>query len=191
MRELIVVAAHGPDFRQHCATSLAGVDHIVLDTDEIRPNSHPTAVYRWAYENTDADRFLFVQDCMVALTPDPCAWFREQLPPDGGAVAWGRFHLAWDAPEQRQWVEDQYPGQTVDYGIMGPIFYTTRASLDVLAQRELLPEIPNGRLQAQGTERAWAYAYAAAGLPVVGPLWNMHQMQHGFNGWRKTWAGRP
>jgi hypothetical protein len=191
VNELVVVAAHGPDFVQQCVDSLTGVEHIVVDTDEVHPGGHPTGAYRWVYEHVHADRYLFIQDCMTALVPDPCAWFRDQLPAEGGAVAWGKFPIAFDTPSQQQWVQDQYPGQTVDFGMLGPIFYTPRSSLDVLAEKGLLPAVPNGRMQAQGTERAWVYAYAAAGLPVAGPMWSQPAMQAGFGGWRKVWAARP
>lgn len=200
MTELIVVAAHGPDFAAQCVASLPpDAARLVVDTgsgsvpdaDVVLPGGHPTAAYRWAYENAPADHYLFIQDCMTALVPDPRGWFRDQLPAEGGAVAWGLFGMAFDTPGQQQWVQDQYPGPVPALGIMGPVFYTSRASLDVLDAAGLLPAIPADRMQAQGTERAWAFAYDRAGLPVVGPMWDQHAMQVGFGPFRKVWAGRP
>lgn len=194
MKELVVVAAHGPDFRQQCADSLAAVEHIVVDTgpDGPAPGRHPTGAYLWAYRNTDADAWLFIQDSMTAIVPDPLPWFRDQMPDTGlGAVAWGQFAMAYDTFEQQQWVEAQYPDSRPPRGIMGPIFYTTRDTLDLLDSKNLLPMEPDGRIQAQGTERAWALAFHAAGLPVVGPMWDHGAMRIGFGPFRKVWAARP
>lgn len=193
-----MVGAHGPTFVEECVKSIDdSVEVLVIDTgsgtvpnaDVVLSGGHPTAAYRWAYENrTDVDRFAFIQDCMVALMPDPISVFRDIFPTGGGAVAWGLFPMQWDTADQAEWVRAQYPDQNdPTLGIMGPIFYTDRLSLDRLR----LPDIPAHRLQAQGTERAWAFAYQQAGLPIVGPIWNHSQMQVSFNGWRKTWAGRP
>lgn len=201
MSDLIVVAAHGPDFADQCVASLpANVEHIVIDTGSgTVPNAdvqldggHPTAAYRWAYEHTDADGFLFLQDSCAAVEPDPLAWFRRWMPRRGGAVAWGLFDMAFDTPGQMTWVLQQYPDVPIPkVGIMGPIFYTTRASLDILASRNLLPAIPADRMQAQGTERAWAFAFDGAGLPVIGPMWDQPAMRVAFGPLRKTWAARP
>lgn len=203
MKELIVVAAHGPDFAQQCVESLpVTAEVLVVDTGSyVVPNAdvqlnggHPTAAYRWAYENTDADRFLFIQDSMTAVVADPVSWFRDAFSAggDAGAAAWGLFGLAFDTPDQQAWVEQQYPGATPPtVGIMGPIFYTSRDSLDVLSGANLLPRIPQTRLQAQGTERAWAYAFHCAGLPLLGVGWDYGQMQIGFGPFKKVWAGRP
>lgn len=199
MRELIVVAAHGPDFAGQCVASLpSAAARLVVDTgsnqvpdaDVVLPGGHPTAAYRWAYENVPADHYLFIQDSMTAIVDDPTTWFRDQLP-EPGAAAWGLFAMAFDTPGQRAWVQDQYPGPVPTVGIMGPIFYTSRASLAVLDRAGLMPAIPADRIQAQGTERAWAFAYARAGLPVVGPMWDHGAMQAGFGPFRKVWAGRP
>lgn len=200
VQDLVVVAAHGPDFAAQCVASLpADVARLVVDTgsgavpdaDLVLPGGHPTAAYRWAYEHMPAEHYLFIQDSMTAVVDDPVKWFRDQLPAEGGAVAWGLFGMAFDTPGQREWVHNQYPGPIPELGIMGPIFYTPRTSLDILADAGLLPAIPADRMQAQGTERAWAFAYARAGLPVVGPMWNHGAMQFGFGPFRKVWAGRP
>jgi hypothetical protein len=195
METMIVVAAHGEQYAQQCVDSIPyrrGQNVVVIATDEFGPvpGKHPTGAYLWAYEHFHVDRYLFIHDSMTCLTDDPLHSFVEQWPGQG-AVAWGRFGMCWDSAEQQQRVVDQYPGVGASHGIAGPVFYTDRASLDLLATRGLLPAVPNDRLQAQGTERAWAYAYAAAGLPVAGPEWNHYQMQVGWGGWRKTWAGRP
>lgn len=200
--ELIVVACHGPDWIQQCRDSLReqapDAATLFIDTsgsvaygaDVAIQGGHPTGAYLWAYEQYAAfDRFLFTQDSMTALT-DPLPWFREQLP-ERGAVAWGRFPMQWDSDEQVRWVRDQYPGVEASHGVFGPVFYTDRTSLSELARRRLLPKIPATRIEAQGTERAWAYAFAAAGMPVAGPEWNADAMRTGFGPFRKVFAGRP
>lgn len=193
MDELIVVAKHGPDWIGQCLASLNGTPVLVVDTgpDGPAPGQHPTGAYLWAYQNVKANRYLFIQDSMTAVDPDPCPWFRQQMPLNGGAVAWGRFPMAWDGVAQQEWVRSQYRGVEPDAGIFGPVFYTTRRSLDLLKNLKLLPKAPSNRLEAQGTERAWAFAFHAAGLPVTGPAWNSGAMRDGFGPFRKVWANRP
>lgn len=201
MNELIVIAAHGPDYIGGCRASLADCPtrRIVIDTgsgtvpeaDVTLPGGHPTAAYRWAYDHWPTDRYLFIQDSMLALKSDVTTWFREQMPADVGAVAWGKFPEQWDNTEQRHEVEAQYPGIKPGWGILGPIFYASRAALDVLAASALFPRVPETRLQAQGTERGWAYAFTAAGIPVAGPTWEPERMKLEWGPFRKVWANRP
>lgn len=194
MKDLVVISAHGPDFAARCVNSLPpDVSRLVVDTGSgAVPNAdvkldggYQTAAARWAYEHTDAEGFLFVQDSMVCVDADPLVWFRDQWA-GSGAVAWGQFGLAWDSPEQANWVRDHYGAGDPPRGIVGPVFYTDRASLD----RVRWPAIPVCKWQDQGNERAWSFAFAAAGLPVVGPSWDQPTMEQGRGGWRKTWAGR-
>jgi hypothetical protein len=203
MAELIVVACNGPTWIGQCRDSLEerapDASVVYIDTggtiahgaDVAIPGGHPTGAYLWAVQQYAAyDRFLFVQDSMTALM-DPLPWFREQFPATGGAVAWAKFRMQWDA-DQKPWVEAQYPGvPEPEWGIFGPVFYTDRATLDLLAERNLLPPIPENRIQAQGTERSWAYAFAAAGLPVIGPEWDSDAMTRAFGPFCKFWANRP
>lgn len=200
MTDLIVVAVHGEDWWPQCVASLGeGAPYQLWDT-----GSYPTGKYLGLYEYVvagefppgyehirDADRFLFLQDSMTALTPDYLRWFRDQMLSDLCAVAWGRFPMQWDTHEQKARVEARYGGPGPEHGIFGPVFYTTRAALDVLAEKDLLPRVPTTRLEAQGTERAWAYAFARAGIPVVGPLWDPDAMKTGFGPFKKVWAARP
>jgi hypothetical protein len=200
MDTLIVVAAHGPRFAAQCRESLGSAAPVcVVDTgsgavplaDCLIPGGHPTGAYLHAYEHHPADAYLFIQDSMVATTPDFLDHFAAQMPPLG-AVAWGVFGLAWDSEEQRCWVADQFPGrQEPPTGIFGPVFYTNRATLDRLRDEGLLPRIPITKIQAQGSERAWGWAFHAAGLPVVGPPWDFYRMQDGsFPPFKKVWADR-
>lgn len=206
MSELIVVACHGPEWIGQCRASLAehppdaGAAPVFIDTsgtishgaDVWIKGGHPTGAYLWAVEQYAAyDRFLFIQDSMTFLA-NPLPWFRDQWT-GSGAVAWQRFPMQWDTHEQRQAVEDRYPSVYPSHGIFGPVFYTDRGSLDLLRERDLLPAVPQNRMDAQGSERAWAYAFAAAGLPVVGPEWNPEALKAGdpVGPFRKVFANRP
>lgn len=201
MNELIVVACHGPDWISQCVDSLREhTDTPVLTIDTGGSTAHgadvaiqggySTGAYRWAYEQYAAyDRFLFIQDSMTALV-DPLPWFRDQWP-GAGASCWGLFPMQWDNYEQAMQVGARYPAVAPAEGIFGPVFYTDRASLDILAKQDLLPPRPDSRLDAQAAERQWAYAFATAGLPVVGPGWDPGRMQSEFGPFRKVWAARP
>lgn len=199
MNELIVVACHGPEWIDQCRQSLKEhapvADAVYVDTggtiahgaDVAIQGGHPTGALLWVLEQYAAyECFLLMQDSMTAIA-DPLPWFRDQLPAEGGAVAWGRFPMQWDGDEQRRWVEEQYPEVHPTFGIFGPVFYASRESLSKVTS----PRIPTTRLEAQGTERAWAYAFAAAGLPVAGPVWDPDAMRTGFGPFRKVFAGRP
>lgn len=196
MNELVVVACYGleSDWHKQCRAALEPflspeTPALFVDT---AGGGHPTGAYLAAYERTEFDRYLFIQDSMTALA-DPLPWFRDQWQ-GSGAVAWQKFPQQWDGAEQLRWVRDQYPGTPMpSYGIFGPVLYTDRVSLDLLAGKGLLPKVPTNRLEAQGTERAWAYAFTAAGLPVAGPMWDPAAMQseQGFGPFRKTFARRP
>lgn len=195
--DLIVVAAHGPAHIGACVASLGDARRLVVDTgsgtvpgaDVVLAGGHPTGAYLHAYRHHHADGYLFIQDSMTAVVDDVLTPFRDQMP-HLGAVAWGLFGLAWDSPQQRQWVSDHYQGAPPARGIFGPVFYTSRASLDLLAARHLLPAVPANKIEAQGTERAWAWAFHNAGLAVIGPPWDKEAMERGFGPFRKVFAGR-
>lgn len=202
MNELIIVACHGPDWIGQCRESLAkhapDAHVLTIDTagtlangaDAAIQGGYSTGAYLWAIEQYAAyDRFLFIQDSMTALD-DPRPWFRE-LWPGAGAACWGLFPMQWDTHEQAMQVSAMYPGVAPAHGIFGPVFYTDRASLDALAKRDLLPPRPTCRLDAQAAERQWAYAFATAGLPMIGPPWEPEGMKVGVGPFRKVWAARP
>lgn len=202
MNELIVVGCHGPDWIDQCRASLSqhspDAKVLFVETGEFTGKADATidggwstGAYLWAVEQHAAyDRFLFIQDSMTALA-DPLPWFRDQWT-GAGAVAWQVFPMQWDSDDQRRAVEDRYESRP-SHGIFGPVFYTDRASLDNLAALGLTPHLPHNRIGAQGTERAWAYAYAQAGLPVAGLPWNATAMQseNGYGPFRKVFANRP
>jgi hypothetical protein len=191
VRELIVVACHGDDWVGQCKESLQG--H-VFDADVVyayAPDRWPTGAFLETVAMSAAfyDRFLLMQDSMTALM-DPLPWFRDQWP-GSGAVGWQLFPMQWDSHEQQQMVEDRYTSRP-SHGICGPVFYTDRESLDRLNELDLTPAVPSNRLESCGSERAWAYAFAQAGMPVVGPDWSPYEHNTtGVGPFRKAWANRP
>lgn len=202
MKELIVVACHGGDWIEQCNESLAehapSADVVFVDTgssvahgaDVAIDGGYSTGAYLWAYQQYAAyDRFLFLQDSMTAIA-DPMPWFRD-LWQGTGAACWALFPMQWDNPGQAAEVAAKYPLAAPRHGIFGPVFYTDRATLAVLDKAGLFPKIPENRLDAQTAERSWAYAFATAGFPVMGPEWNPTQMEQAFGPFRKTWAARP
>lgn len=192
MSGLVVIAAHGPDYVDRCVASLGDVEHLVVSTDPDgqAPGQYCTGAYLWAYRNTDADEFIFIQDSMTA-NADPWPWFRQRMPGPIGAVAWGLFSLCWADPEQAEWTYSHYPDTRLGYGIFGPIFYTNRATLDLLHERNVVPPTPTSRWEEQGNERGWALAFAAAGVPLAGEVWSHAGLVAATCGpFHKVWGGR-
>lgn len=191
MRELVVISANGPDRYRECVDSWHGkAETYLLDTgsnevDGADANVGPvwqTGAFLHAYRETWADAFLFTQDTVTVLpdADDPVSWFRERMPGDLGAVGWQLFEM----DEYREYAEGWYwdvirrrlSWTTPLYGIVGPVFYTTRRTLDVLAELELLPYTPHTRSQASGSERVWSYAFALAGMQLNGDLFTPHEV---------------
>lgn len=190
LQNLIVIAKHGDQYIDGCLESLGAKYPIqVIDTKD---GGHPTGAYLKAYREYPAKNYLFIQDSMQALQADYLEPFIEKMP-EHGAVAWGLFPMAFDSREQVDWVESHYDGVAPEFGIFGPIFYTSRDSLKTLEDRGLLPPIPKDKLQAQGTERMWAWAFQNAELPVesVGGIWSPDAMSNGaYPPFRKIFGGR-
>lgn len=123
---------------------------------------HPSAAFVKAYRQHDYDSYLFIQDSMEPLTDNPVAPFVENGNP---VVAWAHFPLFFDTPDQRARVVTQYPGFEPPVGIFGPVFFAKRWAMAKLDKLNLFPLTPRDKLDAQGTERAWAFAFMAAGIP--------------------------
>lgn len=208
MRDLIVVTCYGDEWIEDCRESLRPFkdqyDFVFVDTnpqwtgkaDHMIDGGWPTGALLWAYKTFghSHDAFLLIQDSMFAVD-DPLEWFKEEwernFDDEWGCVAWQRFPLQWDRDEQRQAVEKRYTSRP-SYGIFGPVFYTTHEVLTDLERMDLLPEIPRNRLESCASERAWAYAFEQAKIPVVGPGWDVAAMtsEEGFGPFRKTFANR-
>lgn len=192
MRDLIVVACHGSEWVDQCRKSLEThaplADVMYVQTQGRWPTGALLDVYRSSAFAADFDGFLLMQDSMTALA-DPLPWFRDQWQ-GSGAVAWQLFPMQWDSPQQQELVEARYTSRPAS-GICGPVFYTDRTSLDRLRDSDLLPDVPTSRMESCASERAWAYAFEQAGMPVVGPMWNQPSHESGVGPFRKVWANRP
>ncbi len=188
-RDIVVVAAFDNTYIDSCLESLGDrYQVVVMDTSS---GGHPSGAYVRAYREHPADNYLFIQDSMRAITDDVMAPFREKMP-ELGAVAWGHFGLFFDTQEQAEWVDSQYSCPMPEYGIFGPVFYTNRASMELLDSKGLFPKTPENKLQAQGTERAWAFAFKQADLPVESlGFWDKGRMERGeHQPFSKVWGGR-
>lgn len=129
---------------------------------------YDTGAYLWTYHMLEARNYLFLQDSCVPIVPDVVEPFRSRMPRDQmGAVAWVRFPgRLWDSAEQRTAMQFIFDAPEPAFGVFGPIFYTSRKALNVLAEKGLLPPYPISKLMAQGMERGWAMAFEKAGMPV-------------------------
>jgi hypothetical protein len=183
MKELVVISANGPDHWRACADSWHGkAPYAMFDTgsgqipdvEDVGP-VWQTGTFLYAYRETIADAFLFTQDTVTVQPgwPDPVEWFRMRMTGDVCAVGWQLFPMD---DYERAYVEDWYRDDIAssnDFarpsrGIVGPVFYTTRKTLDVLDELGLLPPVPTTREQQAATERAWAYAFYLARIPLAG-----------------------
>ena len=168
MSDLVVVSAHGTDYIDRCLESLG--DQYPVRVVFTEGGYQMTAVLS-AYEESDADTFLFVQDSMTALQPDYLEPFRDKMP-DSGCVAWTLFEEKFGGG--REWQdkvrERGRPQYDLEYypdgGIFGPVFYTNRASLDEIVEKGLLPPTPTNKEQDQLNERFWLWAFYQAGMTV-------------------------
>lgn len=138
-----------------------------------KDGGHPSQAFIRAYR-FDKQRhhsYLFLQDSLEPLVDDVVAPFRA---PGEPVVAWGFFPLFFDNPEQQEKVLRQYPGPLPPYGIFGPIFYAERKALQRLDKLGMFPRTPENKMDAQGTERAWACAFYQAGVAMtaLGPCVN-------------------
>lgn len=171
----------------HYAESYKGGPVVRMDTSQ---GGHPTGAYIRAYhEYPEYRSYLFIQDSMRGIVPNIVRPFRQAGAP---VVAWGIFPMAFDNYAQRDWVLGQYPDHVRPrWGIFGPTFYATRKAME--KAEPYFPAVPENRLQAQGTERAWALTFAQAGVDVgwLGE-WDNHLMSEGpYPVFRKTFALRP
>ena len=156
---------------------------------------HPSmALIRAFRADRRHDSYLLVHDSMEPLDDDPVAPFREAAEKHRTpVVGWASFPLFYDTPEQQAWVERQYQYvKRPEFGIFGPTFYVERKPLEQLDKIYRLPAAPPDKLMAQGTERAWAYAFALLGVkPAFLHEWSNEFLASGDAlPFRKEFAGR-
>lgn len=159
---------------------------------------HPSAAFINAYR-FDRQRhraYLFLQDSLEPTYPAPASLFEMEAKKPGNdlqVVAWARFPMQWDSVEQQAKVVGQYPYMAApDYGIFGPIFWVERKVMEKMDKYNRFPATPQDKMDAQGTERAWAFAFKCIGVPV-GHLhdWSNEFLTSGDAApFRKVFAGR-
>ena len=155
---LIVVAAVDRTFQDNIDALRAG-PHEVIRADTSR-GGHPSAAFVRAYHQyPDEEAYLFTQDSCAPTAADVVAPFEFA---DAPVVAWARFPMFFDNDYQAQWVLQQGFTTQPLYGIFGPIFYATREAME--AAEMYFPRTPRNRLEAQGTERAWAFTFSQVGI---------------------------
>lgn len=179
MEDIIVIAKHGDKYIDKCLKGIK-VPYVVIDTG----TQHPTGAYLTAYRQVKAKNYLFMQDSMESLIDDPVEPFRGQT------TAWASFPFFYDDIPQREWVRKKFTKEP-ELGIFGPVFYVSRENLEKLDKLNLLPDIPENKWQACGTERAWACAFFEAGIPVrfLGE-YNREKMGEGLFPFKKVFANR-
>lgn len=160
---------------------------------------HPSQALIRAYR---ADRqrhraYLLLQDSLEPTFPAPASLFEMEAGKPGGGnppvVGWARFPLAFDTPEQEEKVKRQYPYVAPpQYGIFGPIFWVERKVMERLDKLGRFPAAPESKMDAQGTERAWAFAFALLGIkPAFLHDWSNEFLASGDAApFRKVFAGR-
>ena len=131
---------------------------------------HPSQAFINAFRD-DRRRhraYLFLQDSLEPLTDNPALPFEEcAAKRRADAVGWARFPMFFDDPEQEHRVVNQYAWvKQPQYGIFGPIFWCTRKTMERLEKNFRFPLAPENKMDAQGTERAWAFAFAAVAAKV-------------------------
>jgi len=188
---LIVVATHNGDERVQQIAAATDDPILVVDTGSTTRNylirgavlelphvvgwietpykGYDTGAYLWAYFNVEAEHYMFMQDSCLPKERNFADYFHISMPKPLGVCAWNGFSMQiWDTHEQRATVEYMYgEGPVPEQGIFGPIFYTSRKTLDLLAKRQLLPPYPMHKQMAQAMERAWAIAFFRAQVRTV------------------------
>ena len=169
---LIVVAAYD-DLYSHLTDQLEGRGgpvHRVSTADGGYQTQAIIDTYRFGPKH---DSYLFLQDSLEPLVDDVVRPFREKqrsakarsgMWPE--VVAWGAFPMFFDSDQQKAWVGRQFP-VLPPVGFFGPVFFAERKALDYLERFNLWPRVPRDKEQAQGTERSWAAAFFAAGVPFT------------------------
>lgn len=140
------------------------------------------------------DAYLLLQDTLEPLVDDVVAPFEAAAEKHRtSAVGWASFPMFFDDPQQQAQVTSQYVYvPKPEHGIFGPIFWVTRKTLEKIDKQHRLPKHPASKMEAQGTERAWAYALALLGVqPAFLHEWsNEHLASGDALPFRKVFAGR-
>lgn len=139
-----------------------------------KEGGHPTKAFidTYRFDQKKHHSYLFIQDSMEPLVEDVVAPFRSVSEKVISGyrpmvVAWGFFSMKFDTPEQKQRVTKQYTAPVYPpYGIFGPAFFAERKAMEKLDRLNMFPWIPETKMDAMATERAWAVAFYLAGVPM-------------------------
>ena len=165
---------------------------------------HPSQALIRAYREDHRRHraYLLLQDSLEPMVQDVVTPFEEAAKSFNNGrgtpvVGWANFDLtsprSWDSAEQKAHVERQYPYiPTPAFGIFGPIFWVERKVLERLDKIGRFPATPQDKMDAQGTERAWAYAFALIGItPTFLHPWSNEFLKSGDAlPFKKHFAGR-
>jgi hypothetical protein len=160
---VVQTGKHSPEVSVLCAT----YPNVVYLRTPYR--GYDTGAYLWAYFQIPSKAYLFMQDSCTPREKDFIEQFAAKMPGRFGAVGWSSFTMkCWDSDDQCKATSWMYGDSQKwpRYGIFGPIFYTTRESLDLLWEEGLLPMPPMHKQQQQAMERAWAICFHRAGMTV-------------------------
>ena len=157
------------------------------------PSQALISAYRFDRKRHGA--YLLLQDSLEPTQDDVVAPFVEAArSARTSVVGWARFPMFFDTPEQQARVERQYPhlNPKPGYGIFGPIFWVERRVMEQLDKLGRFPATPRDKMDAQGTERAWAYAFHLLGItPMFLHEWSNEFVSSGeATPFRKVFGGR-
>lgn len=157
---------------------------------------HPSQALIRAYRDDHRRHraYLLVHDSMEPLIDLVAAPFEDEAEQKRtSVVGWARFPMFFDTAEQMARVTMQYPYVPhPEHGIFGPTFWVERKALERLDKYGQLPRTPETKMDAMGTERAWAFAFAAIGVkPAFLHDWSNEFLASGEAlPFRKVFAGR-
>lgn len=131
---------------------------------------HPSQAFINAFRDDRRKHraYLFLQDSLEPMMDEVTIPFEAvAATTKADIVGWARFPLFFDTPEQEHRVAAQYAWvQRPQWGIFGPIFWATRKVMERMEKQYRFPLAPEDKIQAQGTERAWAFAANAVAAKV-------------------------
>ncbi len=157
---------------------------------------HPSQALIRAYRSDHRRHraYLLLQDSLEPLIDLVAAPFEDEAESKKtSVVGWASFPMFYDTADQKAWVLNQYPSLGgITHGIFGPIFWVERKTLERLDKAGRFPKAPETKLQAQGTERAWAFAFGLLGIkPAFLHEWSNEFLESGDAlPFRKVFAGR-
>lgn len=138
-------------------------------TDVAPRASYDSGAYIHAYQNYVDDYYIFLQDSIAVKSPEWFNLFKEKRH-ENKINPLLCFGMCWDNNEQKMWVEEKFEGNFIrpNIGVFGPIFQTSRKSLDKMNElHDLSKFMPNHKIKGQqGMERGWAYLSVNSGIEI-------------------------